>query len=382
MSGIAQDTTRSAVFLIERGAVTRRLLYSEFESLLDHIVAVKELAGRRIKAVFVDIDGALNVVAAVFFWVEFDGQGQVHIAPGLQLPSVLDGAGRGPDLGGGPIALVSRDHRPPALTVDQLWEPEQCDGRDDYAVIRQVVSDNGLSLSVVAPAVSSATVLAGHAAGDDGIPLLSATADGSALAGHPGSDDLAAALAEARRDNQALRESLEEQGAEFRQLRELIGSQVAKIEEGEELGRRLVEKEAECERLQGRLARLESDNAQLSERADGRELLQQMQEAGISHLASQPGAGEFHLPAKDIRTYLASPVEYAARFCCVDLGHYQAWLGHHERPVCRHLKSDGLYCDLPVHRVDSPTAFVVGESDCCSQHRSSSLALSRLFHAS
>ena len=190
-------------------------------------------------------------------------------------------------------------------------------------------------------------------------------------------------------------------------MRGLISSQIDKIEDGEQLGRQLLdefngklsqvteelqaelgardaqlqERNAELAQLRARLQLMEQANAELQDKADGKVLLQQMQEASITHFASQPGAGEFRISARDIPAYLASPVEYAARFCCVELEHYQAWLLHHERPVCRHLDNEGQYCDLPVHRVESPTTFVVDESDCCSQHRSSSLALSRMIKA-
>ena len=104
----ATDTARCAVFFIEKGVISRRLLYAEFESVLDHIVAIKELADRQIQAVFVDIDGALNISAAVFFWVRFDDHGLVSVQGCVCPPSQLQHAVTGPDLGGGPISLVSQ----------------------------------------------------------------------------------------------------------------------------------------------------------------------------------------------------------------------------------------------------------------------------------
>jgi hypothetical protein len=211
-------------------------------------------------------------------------------------------------------------------------------------------------------------------------------------------------LAEERRVNEHLKQSLSNQTEAFQRLRGLISSQIGKIEHGEQLGEQLLEefnlklsavtselhgdmarKETQLQQRDEQIAqlgdeveRLERHNAELQGKVEGDEFLRRMSEAGISHVASQPGAGEFRVSAKDMVAYLASPVEYAARYCCVESGHYKAWLAHNERPVCRHLDSDGRRCELPVHRVDSPATFVVDESDCCSQHRSSSLALSRV----
>ena len=100
-----------------------------------------------------------------------------------------------------------------------------------------------------------------------------------------------------------------------------------------------------------------------------------MNDAGICFVASQPGAGEFRVPQEDVPSYLQSPQDYAARYCYVDIQLYRDWVEHDNKPVCSHLADDGSRCALPVHRVSSPATFEPGESDRCSQHKTSSLTL-------
>jgi hypothetical protein len=81
------------------------------------------------------------------------------------------------------------------------------------------------------------------------------------------------------------------------------------------------------------------------------------------------------VPQEDIPAYLQSPLEYAARYCYVDIQLYRAWLEHDKRPVCSHRDDNDRPCGLPVHRVVSPATFEPGESDRCSQHKESSQTL-------
>jgi hypothetical protein len=440
--GVA-NTTRCAVFFIEDGMVCRQMLYAEFESVLSQVVAVEELANRQMRAVYVDIDPSLKVSAAVFFLIDFDHSGLVDVRWSLSLPSLVESAVAGPDLGAGPVLQVSRDHCPAGVEADQLWEPSVSEGVNDYTSICQSVSKNRLALSVTEFVDLQLDVGAAWLPGDDGIPILSTKADAfghkrthtartlkdmrqklSSLKSEQDelferadnkyrvdlelarrdSEELKWRLAEERRVNEHLKQSLSNQTEAFQRMRGLISSQIGKIEHGEQLGEQLLDEfnrklNAVTSELHGEMARkeaqlhqrdeqivqlseaveqFEQQNADLQDRVEGGEFLRRMSSAGISHIAAQPGAGEFRVSAKDMEAYLASPQEYAARYCCVEIGHYKAWLAHHQRPVCRHLDGDGRRCELPVHRVESPATFVVNESDCCSQHRSSSLALSRV----
>jgi hypothetical protein len=213
-------------------------------------------------------------------------------------------------------------------------------------------------------------------------------------------------LAQERRVNQHLKQSLDQQGEDFRKMRALISSQIAKIETGEQLGRQLGEefdlrlgaataelqeqlerKDLERASLDEEIARLgtvvedlEQQKCRLQTKAAGGDFLNQMREAGISYVAQQPGAGEFKVPHEDIAAYLDSPQEYAARYCYVNLDLYRAWLSHHKQPRCSKALDSGRHCGLPVHRVDAPATFEPGESDRCSQHRESSLTISRLLN--
>lgn len=104
---------------------------------------------------------------------------------------------------------------------------------------------------------------------------------------------------------------------------------------------------------------------------NGDSLLSRMLENGISFVTFQPGAGHITLPVGEISRYMANPVAYVAERCEVSEAHYNAWLEHYHVPICQTTNTSGDFCGENISRVESPSDFIVGESDCCHKHRKS-----------
>ena len=442
----AANEERTAVLFMEDGKITRQMLHSEFEAILDHFVPIMDFAGKRITAVYVDINGELDVTATVFFLVNFGADGLADENWNIPLKLLASQGSSGPDMGSGPVRLVCRNRCPVAWHQAQLWDPPLGDGANAFTLLSNAVRENRLRLPKLE--VEKVDEAQDH---DDSIPTLyddDRVTSRSLAAG----DRLRAArslkslrlrisllksehedhlvrlhckhrddldelgktcttleekMVEERKINEHLKQCLDKQAEDFKNMRILISSQIGKIEHGELLGKQLGEefdlrlnaitaelqeqlerKDMELDNRDGDITRLQESihslgeqKRELQDKAAGGDFLRSLSAAGISYIACQPGAGEFRVPQQDIATYLESPLEYAARYCYVDIELYKIWLAHHEKPRCsKDLDDGGKVCGMPVHRVEAPATFEPGESDRCSQHRDSSLTLSRVMH--
>lgn len=101
----------------------------------------------------------------------------------------------------------------------------------------------------------------------------------------------------------------------------------------------------------------------------GDQLLLRMQDAGISFVSYQPGAGQMTLPVEKISEYINNPKKYAAAHCGLDLDIYTLWQDHYHSPYCNALNADGEECGKGVQRVQNPRDFHDGESNRCSEHQ-------------
>ena len=137
--------TEAVMFFSEQG-IAREMLFPEFEALLDGLVAATEFADETVEAVFLQINHRLHVRAAVFFTIDFDLEGNVNRLWNLPLRNMAEKAGRGPDMGGGPVRLAclgfcnKKDYQP------HLWKPGQRGGKADLARIKQAVTRNSLGI--------------------------------------------------------------------------------------------------------------------------------------------------------------------------------------------------------------------------------------------
>jgi len=127
-------------------------------------------------------------------------------------------------------------------------------------------------------------------------------------------------------------------------------------------------REEQLGNLREEVARLRTERENLISHSGDR-LLSRLMESGIAFVAYHPGVEAMTIPAADIPRYLESPEAYVADKCFVSPTQYRQWLEHYDLPVCAAALEDGSVCGEPVPKVERPSDFLGGESDCCSAHR-------------
>lgn len=142
----------AAVFFCEKGKITREMLFTEFEAILDSFVPLQEYAGQEIKAIYVQISPQLKVVAAVYFLIGFDGAGNADKRWNLPLEQLADQGEAGPNLGAGPIRLTCRSQCSVAWYTQSLWDPDMASEPNDFVILRDVVKRNKLGFQKSAQA--------------------------------------------------------------------------------------------------------------------------------------------------------------------------------------------------------------------------------------
>ncbi|KAF1067715.1 MAG: hypothetical protein GAK45_01589 [Pseudomonas citronellolis] len=438
----------AVVFFDDRG-ICKEMLYPEFEALLDNVVPMPEFVDQQVRLAYVLINPRLLVRAAVFFYLDFDETGHADRGWNLPLRQLAERAGRGPDMGAGPIRLACRSQCPVSWQQMHLWDPNLTAGHNHLVWLRDAARRNNLGLLVedephkvveperlqMAPEeqwyASSAETQAQaeqlaremlQAHEQKAAQTLSQHEDRLASLGqqHEAAvnrlrgtaekriqhlqDELqtaqqalaaeAAASATLRQEIERQREaglrqrqeltaqlrSIEQQGAaDLDEERRASEARIA--EQTERLGaayrEQLAARDAELDQRNLLEAQLRDDNASLRERLaavpvpeQGRDTLSRLAERGVVFVVYHPGAGHLTLPLQDISRYLDNPLAYAAGKCLVSESHYRQWLQHYQRPACEGLLSSGERCALPVDRIDSPSRFVPGDSDCCARHKS------------
>jgi hypothetical protein len=152
-----------AVFFLDNKKVTRHMLYSEFEALLDGLVALPDYTDEDAKAVYVVISKSGKITALVFFILYFDEEGRADASWNVPVERLAEVSGRGPDLGGGPIRLACRGQCAVNWHQNDLWDPDMTPGSNDFLLIKKAVEENRLRFSFKAadaevPVLSKANV--------------------------------------------------------------------------------------------------------------------------------------------------------------------------------------------------------------------------------
>ncbi|RJG13768.1 chromosome partitioning protein ParA [Pseudomonas cavernicola] len=102
------------------------------------------------------------------------------------------------------------------------------------------------------------------------------------------------------------------------------------------------------------------------------QILERLAKLGVVFVVYHPGAGHLTIPLQDIARYQDNPMAYAAAKCFVSEAQYRHWLAHYQKPDCEADLPSGGRCAMPIDRVDSPSRFVAGDSNCCARHKASS----------
>lgn len=148
-------SSHEAVLFFRGTTVERELLYSEFEALLDGYIPLKDYSDTHVQAVYLTLSPSLMVTGAVFFIVRFEADGMVEARWSVPLRQLLDLAGYGPDLGGGPIRLACYSQCPIAWQQKNLWDPDMTPAHQTFGAIKKALKANRLGLVAVQPASAS-----------------------------------------------------------------------------------------------------------------------------------------------------------------------------------------------------------------------------------
>ncbi len=137
----------AVLFFNERG-VNKQMLYPEFEALLDGVVNMPEFADKEMRAAYVLINPRLLVRAVVTFIIDFDDNGGADRGWNIPLRHLAERAGRGPDLGAGPIRLACKSQCPVSWHQMHLWDPDLSPQHNDLLLIRDAAKRNHLGILV------------------------------------------------------------------------------------------------------------------------------------------------------------------------------------------------------------------------------------------
>lgn len=137
----------AVMFFNDRG-VCKEMLFAEFEALLDGVVNMPEYADQQMRVAYLLINPRLLVRAVVFFYLDFDERGASDKGWNIPLRHLADNAGRGPDLGAGPIRLACRSQCPVSWHQMHLWDPSLSPGHNDLVLLRDAAKRNSMGLLV------------------------------------------------------------------------------------------------------------------------------------------------------------------------------------------------------------------------------------------
>ena len=161
------DQPYEAVLFVQDHQVTKQLRFTEFEAILDGVVALNEFADREVSLVFAELTPQLKIQALVFFLLYFDEHGRADPEWNLPLRQLAKTAGPGPVIGSGPTRLCCRSQCPVNWHQKDMWDPSMKPGANDFQAIRRALEDNRLDFPVKVEAAPVAPV-----AQAESIPLL------------------------------------------------------------------------------------------------------------------------------------------------------------------------------------------------------------------
>ncbi|CAN7349149.1 hypothetical protein HNP29_004826 [Pseudomonas alcaligenes] len=439
----------AVLFFNERG-VCKEMLFPEFEAMLDGVVNMPEYADEQMRLAYVLINPRLLVRSLVFFYLDFDEKGQADTGWNMPLRHLAERAGRGPDLGAGPIRLACRSQCPVSWHQMHMWDPNLAPGSNDLALVRDTVKRNGLGLMVeddqpqavepqrlqmapedkwYAPPDASAEVaeqLAQKLEQEHRLKtaqLIKQQRLRIASLGQQNEEALAKYRLSAEEQARSLQEQIQGLQQNLRQQEELNadlkrqlltqtdGFQKSREEMSQQL--RALERHGRTEvdilrsqfdsEMQAKIAAAVMDykeqiairdvelayrnelDAQLQQEIDrlkqereqlvnqgGDQILERLARLGVVFVVYHPGAGHLTIPLQDVARYQDNPLAYAASKCFVSEAQYRQWLTHYQQPTCEATLPSGERCSMPIDRVDSPSRFVAGDSNCCARHKASS----------
>lgn len=439
----------AVMFFSEHGGICKEMLFPEFEALLDGVVNLPDYADKQMRVVYTLINPRLMIRAAVFFLIDFDDNGQADTGWNIPLRHLAERAGRGPDLGAGPIRLACRSQCPVSWHQMHMWDPDLTPGHNDLVLLRDAAKRNNLGLladeeppkslaperlQMVSedkwyapdPAKDVADKLAARIDQEHRLKtaqLIKQQRLRIASVGQQHDEELAKFRLASEEKIKGLQREIHELHQALRQQEELnanLKEQLAAQADKSRLARedmlrklRALERHGRTEadilraqfdgELQARIAAAVAEfkeqvairdvelayrseqESQLQEeirrvtaerdgyaREGGEQILERLARLGLVFVVYHPGAGHLTIPLQDIARYQDNPLAYAASKCFVSEEQYRQWLQHYQKAACDAQLSSGEACGMPIDRIDTPSRFVQGESNCCTRHKTPS----------
>ena len=435
-----------AVMFFADGGIRKAMFFPEFEALLDGVVGLPEFADQQVQAAYLLINPRLLIRSAVFFYLDFDEQGRADTGWNMPLRHLAERAGRGPDLGAGPIRLACRSQCPVSWHQMHMWDPDLSPGNSDLALLRDAVKANRLGILVEddhppveldrlqmaredkwhAPPDPEEEQARREAAKDEQehrlktaqlikqlrlrITSLNSQHEEEVaklkLAAEQQDRQLTSAIESLQQSlrhqetlNLNLKADLSGQVANLSNVREEMTTQLKAAERHAQAAMDLLRTQFEIElqakvsaaamdykeqiairdvelayrneiegQLQQEITRLKAEHEQLATQG-GDQILQRLSKLGVMFVVYHPGAGHLTIPLQDVARYQSNPMAYVAAKCFVSEEQYCKWLAHYQQPGCEALMSSGERCAMPIDRVDTPSRFVDGQSNCCARHK-------------
>jgi len=156
--GNRESGSHEAVFFLDDNQVTRHMLFSEFEALLNGLGVLPDYADEEAKVVYTIISRAGKIKALVFFMLYFDEDGRADASWNVPVERLAEVSGPGPDLGGGPIRLACRGQCSINWHQNDLWDPDMTPGSNDFLLLRKAVENNRLRLAFEKPKENIPTI--------------------------------------------------------------------------------------------------------------------------------------------------------------------------------------------------------------------------------
>jgi len=428
--GNRDSGTHQAVFFLDNKQVTRQMLFSEFEALLDGLGGLPDYADEEAHAVYATIGKSGKITSLVFFILYFDESGRADSSWNVPIERLSEVSGRGPDLGGGTIRLACRGQCSINWHQNDLWDPDMTPGSNDFLLLKKAVDENRLHFNFEVedvPVLSSSSTLLNDIPDDADtdkriklarllkeqrlrIRMLESNqelvADTSSheqkIIIHAYKNELQEqkrTIEQLKLMNEKLKEKLSSRNDQFIHLQDKVSDQTelvrnleTKLKGASGSDRESLEKQkmaAEIVLLSEQLDRKELDLAYRDEREEllrseleelsstigegesESKILDKLKSLEVVYVAYHPGVGHITMTSLEIREYADNPTAFVAKKCFVTESHYLAWLEHYENPICCFESESGKVCGQNVEKISVPSEFEQGVNDYCEQHTAS-----------
>lgn len=131
-----------AVFLLDENRIEKQMLFSEFEAILDGVASLTEFSQKTCRAIYLQVNPSMQIVASVLFVIGLDEQGRCQPNWHLPFTQLSEKAGKGPNLGAGPIRLTCAGQCSVPWHHNKLWSVD--DFPDVFILMQQALAENKL----------------------------------------------------------------------------------------------------------------------------------------------------------------------------------------------------------------------------------------------